>query len=237
MTMSRQSLINLSIFYISMAIGVVIGSVILRIAFTTFSNLDYSTQPREIKTQIVDLSKAATSHSVTAKGLLYEARKIQSDILFQKAEEIMQSSAEPEPALTGSALYASYADQIVELYYPELDAKYIKAIIWHESRYDPTAINSSSGCMGLMQISPKWHSSRAEQLGCFNLLDPYGNIMTGCDLLSELTQKYDFNYAMNFFAGGYPYANRYKNSTSPYIESLNRIIAQMEDGTITLGGD
>lgn len=234
MTMSKQSLIHLSVFYISMAIGVVIGSVILRFMFTATLDLDYSTQTRETKTQIVNLSKATTSHSALLKSLLYEARKIQSDIL---QEEAMKAQSEPEPALTGSALYASYADQIVELYYSELDAKYIKAIIWHESRYNPTVINSSSGCMGLMQVSPKWHSSRAEQLGCFNLLDPYGNIMTGCDLLSEMTQKYDFNYAMNFFAGGYPYANRYKNSTSPYIESLNRIIAQMENGTITLGGD
>lgn len=140
----------------------------------------------------------------------------------------------PLVALDGPALYASYVDEIVANYYPDLNADYIKAMIYHESRYDPSAVNQNSGVMGLMQISPKWHLERARSLGVTDLLDPYGNILVGCDLLNELTQQYDFQYAVNFFAGGYAYANDYCNSPSPYILAVQSFITQMQCGEIVL---
>lgn len=139
--------------------------------------------------------------------------------------------------LTGPILYANFVDEIVETVYPDIFADYVKAIIWHESRYEPWRVNTKTNATGLMQILPRWHTKRAESLGVTSLLDPYGNILVGCDILNELTQSHNFDYALNFFAGGYPYADRYKDSTSPFIEELNEIINQMETGVIVLGGE
>lgn len=63
---------------------------------------------------------------------------------------------------------------------PEL----IQAIIERESSCDPYAKNGS--CLGLMQVSEKWHSGRMKKLGVTDLYDPYSNILVGTDYLAEL---------------------------------------------------
>lgn len=207
-----RKLLDLLIFFLFTLIAIFLIGLITR---------DWAPAKVETRTMITE-DQALVPYLNTTNRLLEEIR----DILIEIHDK--QPEPEPEPVLEGPDLYDSYAEQIVQTYYPQLDARYVKAIIYHESRYDPTAINSKTGVMGLMQISPKWHTNRANDLGVFNLLDPYGNILVGCDLLAELTNSHDFNYALNFFAGGYPYANRYRSSTSPYVKDLERIIAKME---------
>ena len=68
---------------------------------------------------------------------------------------------------------------------PEL----IEATIERESRWNPTAVNGD--CMGLMQISERWHRERMERLGVTNLFDPYDNILVGVDYMAELFEKYE----------------------------------------------
>lgn len=68
---------------------------------------------------------------------------------------------------------------------PEL----ILAIIESESAGDPDAV-SSSGCVGLMQIKPKFAVERMERLGVTDLYDPYSNILVGVDIISEFAKKY-----------------------------------------------
>lgn len=137
--------------------------------------------------------------------------------------------AEP---LTGKALYDSYVDEIVEQYYPDLDPEYIRAIIYYESRYDPNCRNKKTNATGLMQILPKWHTKRARNLGVMDLFDPYGNILVGCDILHEISSKHGFEYALNFYDGGYAYANRYKGRMSPYVKALEKIIAMERSGDL-----
>lgn len=111
--------------------------------------------------------------------------------------------------------------------YPDLDSDYVTAIIWLESRFEPDAVNSKTGAVGLMQILPKWHISRAENLGV-SLDDWRGNILTGCDILNEIFQlKGSMSYAINFYAGGYVYADYYKatGKQSPYELLLDGIIS------------
>lgn len=68
---------------------------------------------------------------------------------------------------------------------PEL----IEATIERESRWNPNAVNGD--CMGLMQISERWHRERMERLGVTNLFDPYDNILVGVDYMAELFEKYE----------------------------------------------
>ena len=68
---------------------------------------------------------------------------------------------------------------------PEL----VQAIIETESNWDPEARNGD--CVGLMQISEKWHQDRMERLGVTDLTDPYDNILVGVDYLAELFRRYE----------------------------------------------
>lgn len=130
----------------------------------------------------------------------------------------------------------SYISEIVATRYPSLDADLIRAIVYHESRYDPDSVNSRTGVVGLMQINPKWHTARAERLGV-DLADPYGNILVGCDLLNESASAYSIEYAIDLYAGGYSYANSYVGSVSPYRRAVYNIKEQMLTGEIVVGGD
>lgn len=68
---------------------------------------------------------------------------------------------------------------------PEL----MEAVIERESGWDPEAVNGD--CIGLMQVSEKWHQDRMERLGVTDLTDPYDNILVGIDYLSELFELYE----------------------------------------------
>lgn len=79
---------------------------------------------------------------------------------------------------------------------PEL----LMAIIETESSGKANANNC--GCIGLMQISEKWHKDRMKRLGVTDLTDPYGNILVGTDYLMELAEKYeDLGYVLMKYNG------------------------------------
>lgn len=81
----------------------------------------------------------------------------------------------------------SYIVEISEDYgiCPEL----IMAMVEVESNYKPDAENGD--CIGLMQVSSKWHADRMEKLGVTDLYDPYGNILVGVDFVAELAEEYE----------------------------------------------
>lgn len=68
---------------------------------------------------------------------------------------------------------------------PEL----IMAIIEKESGGQPDVQNGS--CVGLMQISEKWHEDRIKDLGITNLKEEESNILVGCDYLFDLFEEYE----------------------------------------------
>ena len=72
---------------------------------------------------------------------------------------------------------------------PDICPELVEAIIERESRWNPTAVNGD--CMGLMQISGRWHRERMQKLGVTDLYDPFDNILVGVDYLRELFEKYE----------------------------------------------
>lgn len=177
----------------------------------------------------------STLHKPIAEWLLSQSEtimKIISEIQDSEIQEVyMEHILEQErkdaiAALKEEVIYVNYTYEIAKFRYPDIDPEYVCAIIYHESRFDPTVTNSKTGTRGLTQISPKWHTKRAESLGVTDLYEPYGNILVCFDILNELTQKHDFEYALNFYAGGYPYANDYRNSKSPFIDQLQEIMSE-----------
>jgi soluble lytic murein transglycosylase-like protein len=81
----------------------------------------------------------------------------------------------------------SYVDDICTRY-SNVGQALVKSVIFHESTYNPNTTNGD--CVGLMQISMRWHKDRASKLGVTNFYDPYGNILLGVDYLSELMNQY-----------------------------------------------
>ena len=81
----------------------------------------------------------------------------------------------------------AYIERVCEPYNicPEL----VEAMIERESRWNPKAQNGD--CMGLMQISERWHKGRMMALGAKDLKDPFDNIDVGVDYLRELFGRYE----------------------------------------------
>lgn len=96
-------------------------------------------------------------------------------------------------------------EQVVELT-EEIGEEYgicpelLQAIAWKESRYDEMA--ESSGCIGLMQVSERWHIERMERLGASDLYDPEENMRVAADYLAELFAQYeDAGMALMAYSG------------------------------------
>lgn len=125
----------------------------------------------------------------------------------------LQAEAEEEAkrleliAQGGQPLYESYVDDICTNLYPDVPASMIKAMIERESHWNSACLGDHGTSYGLMQIKPKWHQWRADKLGVTDWLDPYGNILIGCDLMNDYIQKYDsLALALMVYNGGAKYA-------------------------------
>ena len=71
-----------------------------------------------------------------------------------------------------------------------VDPNIVKAIIVEESGGNPNAVGDNGESIGLMQIQPKHHKKRMEELGIVSLFDPQENVILGCSILSDLYDKY-----------------------------------------------
>lgn len=72
---------------------------------------------------------------------------------------------------------------------PDICPEFVEALIERESRWNPEAVNGD--CVGLMQISERWHKERMRALGAKDLRDPFDNIDVGVDYLRELFERYE----------------------------------------------
>lgn len=70
-----------------------------------------------------------------------------------------------------------------------VSAELLEAIAFAESSFDSQAVNGD--CLGLMQISTKWHKDRMNRLGVTDIYDTRGNIRVAADYLRELFNKHD----------------------------------------------
>jgi soluble lytic murein transglycosylase-like protein len=107
---------------------------------------------------------------------------------------VIASRAREEAKVVQQASKPLNERDIINGYVRVISAKYninpelVMSIIQHESEYIPTA--KTGDCLGLMQVSTRWHSSKAKVLGVTNFYDSYSNILLGVDYLSELFAQY-----------------------------------------------
>lgn len=108
---------------------------------------------------------------------------------------------------------------------PEL----LQVLAFHESSYKEDAENG--GCIGLMQITPKWHEKRMEELGITDLYDPKQNMWCAADYLAELAGKYeDIGMVLMIYTGDSGAWEYYKTGEglSEYVEELLKESEQLE---------
>ena len=84
-----------------------------------------------------------------------------------------------------------------------VDPNIVKAIIMEESGGNPNAVGDNGESIGLMQIQPKHHKKRMEELGIVSLFDPQENVILGCSILSDLYDKYgNYEDALSVYNSG-----------------------------------
>nr|DAE18441.1 MAG TPA: LAgB-like protein [Siphoviridae sp. ctNs77] len=84
-----------------------------------------------------------------------------------------------------------------------VDPNIVKAIIKEESGGNPSAIGDNGESIGLMQIQPKHHKKKMEELGIVSLFDPQENVILGCSILSDLYDKYgNYEDALSVYNSG-----------------------------------
>lgn len=103
--------------------------------------------------------------------------------------------------------------------------EFLQAIAFRESSYNPNAQNGS--CIGLMQVSQKWHSDRMANLDVNSLYDPYENMLVAADYLLELFEKYgDIAVVLQVYNGD---SNALKNGyVSDYAKDIMGMSMELE---------
>lgn len=112
-----------------------------------------------------------------------------------------------------------------------IDPAIIIAMIDKESKFDIDIIGDKGKSYGLMQIQPRWHKDRMEELGVTDLLDPYQNVTVGIDILAELLKSGEsLEWALMAYNGGHSYANRLtaEGRLSTYASTVIEIASELE---------
>lgn len=116
----------------------------------------------------------------------------------------------------------------------ELGAEYnicpelIQAICCKESRFQADAVNGE--CVGIMQVSPKWHKDRMKKLGATDLTDMRQNMTVAVDyLVSLIPDGEDAVEALMKYHGESNITQRLqRGQMSSYAESVLEISAKLE---------
>ena len=105
----------------------------------------------------------------------------------------------------------------------------LQAIAWRESRFDANADNK--GCVGMMQIAPRWHQDRMARLGVTDLSNPYQSMKVAADYLSELHSQYqDIAISLMVYNGDSSYKEVIDGTgeLSTYATDILELSAQLE---------
>lgn len=106
----------------------------------------------------------------------------------------------------------------------------LEAIAWQESRYDPTV--EAGGCIGLMQISERWHKDRMERLGVSHqdLYTVNGSMHVAADYLSELFVAYEDPTEVLMIYNGDSNVEAYRagGAASEYATSILEMARELE---------
>lgn len=95
------------------------------------------------------------------------------------------------------------------------------AVVERETNYR-NITGDGGDSIGYMQVQPRWHSERMEEIGAYDLTDPKDNFRTGCSYLGELLSKYDGDEtnALTAYNSGKGGTSRYASAVLEIWERL-----------------
>ena len=149
-------------------------------------------------------------------------------VVAMLSAQIMSQDFEKEVLVENTNLSESTIDYCYQ-YGDEYDFRpeLLIAIIEAESSGNPNAKNGD--CLGLMQVSEKWHTDRMEKLGVTDLYDEGGNILVATDYLYELFMKYEDIGMILMTYNGDSSAKKYWNSNGELSRYAKKIINRTEE--------
>lgn len=104
----------------------------------------------------------------------------------------------------------------------DVDMPLVLAVIGQESNYRADLIGDGGDSIGLMQIQPKWHAEKMDELGVTDLKNPYQNATVGIDILAELLNDGGVEWALTAYNAGKAKAdfNREVGIIGEYAETV-----------------
>lgn len=155
------------------------------------------------------------------------------------AEPTTEEQTTEEPT-TAVQLYDVPLDAELQLYIMDLceeaniSAALVIAVIERESNFNASAVGDSGNSLGLMQIQPKWHQWRMDELGGSDWFNPYNNVAVGVHILEGLFDRYgdDVYMVLMAYNGGASYAEKMasKGIVSDYAINVDARAAELERG-------
>lgn len=128
----------------------------------------------------------------------------------------------------------SYIPEYIQKLCYEIGAEYdispelLIAIIERESSGRVKAVNKRTGCMGLMQLHPKYADYYLKKAGCSDPFNPEHNIRAGCEMLKEKIKQYKhLPLVLMKYHGESNTKTKYK--TGNYSKYCKTILARMEE--------
>ena len=179
------------------------------------------TEPCEAVVEPVETIDSVTVESFTAETPFYEI------------ETVVDCLDEDEGTLYFDVpLEEDLQDHIFALCEERgIDPAIVIAMIDKESKFDIDIIGDRGKSYGLMQIQPRWHKERMENLGVTDLLDPYQNVTVGIDILGELLDDgRSIEEALMIYNGGYSHASGHmeKGTLSDYATYVLELASELE---------
>lgn len=151
----------------------------------------------------------------------YEISKIYS----QEYLEAINKQAQFPHVMSEEENLKVYISRLCDSY--GVDEHIVKNLIQVESGWNPNAVSLSGEYVGLMQISKKWQLERAKKLGVTDMMDPYGNILIGIDLLAYTLNETGYDYAWTLMIYNEGYKSAYEKHTNGVVSDYAREIMQI----------
>lgn len=104
-----------------------------------------------------------------------------------------------------------------------IDPAIVMAMAYKESTYRTDAIGDGGKSYGLLQVQPRWHYKRMQELGCTDLLDPYQNVTVAVDYLADQIERYgDLAKGLTAYNAG-----SYKGKVTGYAKTVLALAEEM----------
>lgn len=165
------------------------------------------------------------------KQVVVESFTAEAELFEEPVEELAMTCKDDGTLYFDVPLDHKLQDHIFALCEEKcIDPAIIIAMIDKESKFDIDIIGDKGKSYGLMQIQPRWHKERMEELGVTDLLDPYQNVTVGIDILAELLGSGEsLEWALMAYNGGHSYANRLtaEGRLSTYASTVIEIASEL----------